>query len=270
MLNALLRTASLVALLCGTGCTFGSSPNVGQSSGTNSSRKKVDAGSEDAEARRVNTASGDVRSRDAEADAETTSRSTAAGAGGKGGAAGTATTTKNTAGKGGTGGKQAEEPNEEEPQKEPEEQEPTPEEPENQAPTTPASTDAGTSVSRDAGPLPPLDAAVDAGPRPMVDNPFGVLGDLANRTAGGKTAATINQFLETLAMGEAPATSIRDFLQAIDDEVDCVMNPFATECLAACQAVSTTCAVCVFDTECRSTMLSICGYAALAGCVPRR
>jgi hypothetical protein len=104
----------------------------------------------------------------------------------------------------------------------------------------------------------------------MVDDPTGVLGDLANRTAGSKTAATINQFFETLAMGEAPATSIRDFLVAIDDEIDCVMNPFATECLAACQAVSTTCAVCVFDTECRSTMLSICGYSALAGCVPRR
>jgi hypothetical protein len=269
MLNALLRTASLIALLGGTGCTFGSSPNVGQSSGNNSSRKKVDAGSEDAEARRVSTASGDVRSRDAEADAEIDSRSTSAGAGGaagQSGAAGKSSTTKNTAGKGGTGGKQAEEPK----QPEPEEPEPAPEQPENQPPSTPAATDAGTRVSTDAGPLPPLDAAVDAGPRPMVDDPTGVLGDLANRTAGSKTAATIDQFFETLAMGEAPATSIRDFLLAIDDEVDCVMNPFATECLAACQAVSTTCAVCVFDTECRSTMLSICGYSALAGCVPRR
>lgn len=264
MLNALLRTASLIALLCGTGCTFGSSPNVGQSSGSNNSRKKVDAGSEDAEARRVSTASGDVSSRDAEADAETTSRSTAAGAGGKGGAAGKSSTTKNTAGQGGKGGAKAEEPKQPEEEEQPQQE---PEEPENQEPT---STDAGAPVSRDAGPLPPLDAAVDAGPRPMVDNPFGVLGDLASRTAGGKTAATINQFLETLAMGDAPATSIRDFLLAIDDEIDCVMNPFATECLAACQAVSTTCAVCVFDTECRSTMLEICGYSALAGCVPRR
>ena len=275
MLNALLRTASVIALLCGTGCQFGSSPNVGQSSGNNNTRKKVDAGSEDAEARRVSTASGDVRSRDAEADAEGDARSTAAGAGGKGGAAGKSSTTKNTAGQGGQGGQggkagaKAEEPKQPEEMEQPREpEEPAPNEPQNQEPGMPA--DAGAPASRDAGPLPPLDAAVDAGPRPTVDNPFGVLGDLANRTAGGKTAATINQFLETLAMGEAPATSIRDFLLAIDGEVDCVMNPFATECLAACQAVSTTCAVCVFDTECRSTMLEICGYSALAGCVPRR
>lgn len=269
MLNALLRTAGVITLLCGTACQFGSSPNVGQSSGTNS-RNKVDAGSEDAEARRVSTASGDVRSRDAEADAE--ARSAAAGKGGAGGKQ--SGSTKNT---GGTGGakpaddeKQQQEPEEPEEPKEPEEQEPSPNEPKPQEPTAPAPADAGAPAPTDAGPLPPLDAAVDAGPRPMVDNPTGVLGDLANRTAGGKTAATINRFLETLAQGEAPAASIREFLLAIDDEIDCVMNPFATECLAACQAVSTTCAVCVFDTDCRSTMLEICGYSALAGCVPRR
>lgn len=263
MLNALLRTASVIALLYGSGCQFGSEPNLGQSAGK--STRKRDAGSEDAETRRVSTASGDVKSRDAqagdaEADAQAEPRKEDKGAGGQGGAGGKAGGTKNT---GGTGGAK---PSEEENKPEEEEEKPESNEAENQEPV-----DAGSQEPIDAAAeLPPLDAAVDAASRPMVDNPFGVLGDLANRTAGGKTAATINQFLETLAQGEAPATSIRDFLLAIDDEIDCVMNPFATECLAACQAVSTTCAVCVFDSMCRTTMLEICGYSALAGCVPRR
>jgi hypothetical protein len=257
MLIALLRTVSVIALLCGTACSFGSAPNIGQSSGT-STRKKVDAG-----AGRVTTASGNVQpDAEAEPDAANSDASVAPAAAGKGGAGGKpSTTTKNNAGAGGA------KPD----QNEPKDSEPPPEqeEPETQEPSAPA--DAGNTSPSDAGAqLPPLDAAVDAGPRPTVDNPFGVLGDLAQRTAGGKTAATIDQFLETLANGDAPAASIREFLLAIDDEIDCVMNPFATECLAACQAVSTTCAVCVFDEMCRTTMLEICGYSALAGCVPRR
>lgn len=258
MLNALLRTASVITLLCGTACSFGSAPNIGQSSGTNT-RKKTDAG---ADSRRVATASGDLR--DAEVDASSSDAATAAAAAGKGGAGGKqSSTTKNNAGAGGA--KPAPEKSDDE-----KETEPPPEQ--EQPPTQePSASDAGTTSPSDAGPqLPAIDAAVDAGPRPTVDNPFGVLGDLARRSAGGKTAATIDQFLETLATGDAPASSIREFLIAIDDEMDCVMNPFATECLAACQAVSTTCAVCVFDEMCRTTMLKICGYSALAGCVPRR
>lgn len=274
MLNALLRTASVITLLCGTACQFSSAPNIGQSSGTNA-RKKVDAGSEDAEGRRVSTASGDVRSRDAAVDAEVDSRSTAAGSGGRGSAGDNASSA--TENSGGTGGAKPDEADpqlpEEEAEGEPPQQGPTPQAPTpGQAGNPAAPGDAGTSSpsATDAGAqLPAMDAAVDAGPRPTVDNPTGVLGDLANRTAGGKTAATITQFLETLSQGEAPSTSIREFLLAIDDEMDCVMNPFATECLAACQAVSTTCGVCVFDQMCRATMLEICGYSALAGCVSR-
>lgn len=271
MLTSVLRTASVITLLCcTTACQFGSEPNVGQSSGNNA-RKKVDAGSADAEAARVSTASGDVRSRDAEADADTKSNEGAAAAG-KGGAGGRPSgSTKNN--NGGSGGAKSDDPDKDKDNEEappPESQEPDPNEGESQEPTAPA--DAGSAGPADAGTQPaPGDAAVgDAAARPTVDNPFGVLGDLAQRTAGGKTAATIDQFLETLAQGEAPATSINEFLVAIDDEMDCVMNPFATECLAACQAVSTTCAVCVFDETCRTTMLEICGYSALAGCVPRR
>lgn len=285
MLNALLRTASVIVLLSGTACSFGSAPKIGgQSSGGNSrSKKVVDAGTSDADARRVSTASGDVRARDAEADADTRDAAASAAQGGKGGKAGAGGAGgKRSASmnEGGAGGAKpadeqdtpAENENENESTPPSDEQEPDPNEAENQQPPEPAATDAGNTSATDAGmQVPPTDAAVgDAGPRPTVDNPFGVLGDLANRTAGGKTAATINQFLETLAQGEAPATSIREFLTAIDDEIDCVMNPFATECLAACQAVSTTCAVCVFDEMCRMTMLEICGYSALAGCVPRR
>lgn len=294
MLIAVLRTASVIALLSGTACSFSSAPSIGQSSGTNSRNKKVvDAGSSDADARRVSTASGDVRSRDAEAeDARDAAiggqggqggQGGKAGKGGKGGAGGAGgSSDAGDAGdkpsasmsNGGAGGAKAEEeqdkPSENESTPPRDEQDPEPSEAEDQEPSEPAATDAGSATTDAGAQLPPTDAAVgDAGPRPTVDNPLGVLGDLANRTAGGKTAATINQFLETLAQGEAPAMSIREFLTAIDDEIDCVMNPFATECLAACQAVSTTCAVCVFDQMCRSTMLEICGYSALAGCVPR-
>ena len=104
----------------------------------------------------------------------------------------------------------------------------------------------------------------------MVDNPIGVLEGLASRSPGGRTATTINRFLETIAKGDAPASSIKEFLVTINEEMMCEKNPFATECLAACQAVSTTCWVCVLDEPCRTSLLDICGYSALAGCVPRR
>ena len=269
MLTALLRTASVLALLCGTACQFGSTPNVGQSSGNNA--RKKDAGA-DAETRRVTTASGDVRSRDAQVETDADARADGQARGGAGGKSGDSKSSG-----GADADKDHSEPSEDDKRDEQDDQDDDSKsgdqdtqepEPNEQEPT--AAADAGTTPA-DAGPqLPPIDAAVDAGPRPMVDNPFGVLGDLAQRTAGGKTAATINKFLETLAQGEAPAMSIREFLLAVDEEMDCVMNPFATECLAACQAVSTTCAVCVFDEMCRTTMLEICGYSALAGCVPRR
>jgi hypothetical protein len=126
-----------------------------------------------------------------------------------------------------------------------------------------SSAGAGAGTPRDAG-------VVDAGARPQVDDPIGVLIDLARRTPQGKTADTIDRFLEALQKGDAPASSIRGFLLAIDEEIDCRMNPLATECLAACQAVSTTCVVCVLDEQCRTALLDICGLSALAGCTQRR
>lgn len=112
--------------------------------------------------------------------------------------------------------------------------------------------------------------AGDGGARPEVEDPIGVLTGLAGRTPQAKTAVTINRFLEALRDGDAPASSIREFLETIDEEIDCQQNPFATECLAACQAVSTTCVVCVLDDECRASLLDICGVSALAGCTMRR
>jgi hypothetical protein len=265
MLSALLRTTGISVLIATAACSFGSAPTIGSSK--SSGNKKVDAGSLDDIARdgRVTTANGNTRAeRDAQVDADvdsaadadsTADESSAAGKGGKGGKGGAGG--KASAGRGGSQG----EPREEEPAPAGASSDPDPAE----MPQTPV--DGGVAAPTD-GAVPSADAGDAA--RPMVEDPIGVLGDLANRTAGDKTAATINKFLETLAEGEAPAESIREFLLAVDDEIDCKKNIFATECLAACQAVSTTCYVCILNTDCRSTLLDICGVTALGGCVPRR
>jgi hypothetical protein len=128
------------------------------------------------------------------------------------------------------------------------------------------STDAGTKTT----------PAVDAGPRPVdagtgdAGSPIGNLEDLAKKSPSGRTQATINKFLMTLGSGDAPASSIKEFLTSINDEVNCKMNPLSYECLTACQAVGTTCALCILEDDCRMTMLDICGVTALGGCIPRR
>ncbi|HET8932853.1 MAG TPA: hypothetical protein VFN67_05415 [Polyangiales bacterium] len=264
MLSALLRNASVTALMLLTACQFSSAPNIGQSAG---SKKKGDAGSEEGSKRRVVVAKPTPET-DAAADAQidaSEEEPAKAGAGGKAGS-------KSTAGSGGSpaktdGGKK---PADKEPSKPADDKKP---EDKDNNPAPPAdkpvdSMDAGKPDAAAQGPL--ADGGLDAGPRPMVDNPIGVLEGLASRSPGGRTATTINRFLETIAKGDAPAASIKEFLVTINDEMMCEMNPFATECLAACQAVSTTCWVCVLDEPCRTSLLDICGYSALAGCVPRR
>jgi hypothetical protein len=264
MLSALLRTASVTALMLLTACQFSSAPSIGQSSG---SKKKGDAGSDEAPTKRRVVVAKPTPELDAATDAEIDAASeeeeqpAKAGAGGKAGS-------KNTAGKGGSdakadGDKKADDKPADD--KKPEDQ--NQDQDKNQTPPADKA-DAG---PPDAGAQEPTpDGGLDAGARPMVDNPIGVLEGLASRSTTARTANTINRFLETIAKGDAPAASIKEFLVTINDEMMCEMNPFATECLAACQAVSTTCWVCVLDEPCRTSLLDICGYAALAGCVPRR
>jgi hypothetical protein len=250
-----------MALLSGTACQFTSAPNVGQSSGNS---RNVDAGSADGEAlqaRRVAAASGDFHS-DADVDAKVDAGGGEAGKGGgkparpaeNGGGADGSTPVDNKA-KSDDSHKPAPDKKEQEPAQH-----------QKQSPPT----DAGSPGEADGGALPnETDAATADGGQLMVDDPFGVLDGLAERTAGGKTAVTIKQFIEALGKGDAPAANIQEFLLAIDAEVDCKKNRAATECVAACQAVGSTCAMCVFDEPCRNTLLDICGYAALAGCSAR-
>lgn len=266
MLSALLRTASVTTLMLMAACEFSSAPSIGQSSG---GKKKGDAGSEAETKRKVVVAKPTPES-DAAADAESGERDASAEPAAKAGAGGKAATTKSTAGRGGAkadGDKDAADKDQDE---QPEDEQ----KPDDQNTDPPADKpadkmDAGPA---DAGAIPTIpDAGMgDAAARPTVDNPTGVLEGLARRSTGARTAATITRFLETIATGDAPAPSIKEFLETINEEMMCEMNPFATECLAACQAVSTTCWVCVLDEGCRASLLDICGYAALAGCVPRR
>lgn len=260
MLSSLLRTASVTALMMIAACEFSSAPNIGQSSG---SKKKGDAGSE-AETKRKVVVAKPTPETDAAADAESGERDASAEPAAKAGAGGKAGSKSSAAGKG--GGDAKPDGDKKDQDKQPEDDQ----KPDDQKTDPPADKmDAGPA---DAGATPTIpDAGMgDAAARPMVDNPTGVLEGLARRSTGARTAMTINRFLETIATGDAPAASIKEFLETINEEMMCEMNPFATECLAACQAVSTTCWVCVLDEGCRTSLLDICGYAALAGCVPRR
>jgi hypothetical protein len=251
MLHALLHTASVSALLGLAACQFSSAPNrVGSVERDDDERATGGKSS-----RFVAVATGGTRARDAGADAESASSSdaeasedSAAGAGGQ-----RSPSTNNA----GSGGAKA-------PQDDP-----------------PPAADPGQSAPADAGPVSPADAAVgdaavlvdgavvDGAVPPTVENPDDVLTELGRRSPGTRTAETINKFLEALAKGDTPASSINDFLMTIDSEVDCGMNPWATECLAACQTVSTVCYICVLNEECRTTMLGVCGVTALAGCTRR-
>jgi len=102
---------------------------------------------------------------------------------------------------------------------------------------------------------------------PDAGHPIDNLGDPVSAPA--KAGETIDKFLMKLGQGNAPASSITGFLTDINTEVDCKMHPFATECLTACQAVGTTCALCILNEECRTTLLDVCGVTALAGCARR-
>jgi hypothetical protein len=265
MLSALLRNASVTALMLLTACQFSSAPSIGQSAG---SKKKGDAGSEEGQTKRRVVVAKPTPETDAAADAEIDASAVEPAQAGAGGKAGS----KSAAGTGGSppktdGTKKPEDKEQNKPadDKKPEEKD------NNQTPPADKPADKMDAGQPDAGAQEPVaDGGLDAGARPMVDNPIGVLEGLASRSPGGRTATTINRFLETIAKGDAPAASIKEFLVTINDEMMCEMNPFATECLAACQAVSTTCWVCVLDEPCRTSLLDICGYSALAGCVPRR
>lgn len=275
MLKALLRTTGVTALLWITACQLRTSPEPGQSSDAKRNGAN-DAGWSPAD--RVKTASGGVRSShsDSTADANAGAQPGEEAAGG--GRAARDDKPATDAAERGASGTTA---NDAKPADDGERE---------QADNKPAgdkSADTGKDKPAGGGDAPVdasiLDASIgatpqdagdasfgDAGERPTVADPIGVLVALAERSPQGKTAETINNFLKALQEGDAPATSIRDFLLTVDSEVDCKTNSLATECLAACQAVSATCAVCVLDEMCRMALLDICGLPALAGCVPRR
>ena len=244
MLNSLLRNFSVsVAMMIGvTACSFGSTP-VGQGSNNSSASKRRDAGASlDAATtpvrRRVSTRKADARVEDQDLDAgEVVNEPAQRDAGDD----------RNTAGgSSGSGTKPVGNDR-------------------NQTPAKPA--DAGLMTTTppppaDAGPK-KGDAATDAG------DPIGNLETLSKMSPSARTSATIDKFLTTLSEGDAPASSIKEFLTSINEEVDCKMNPFAYECLTACQAVGTTCALCILEQECRTTLLDICGVTALGGCIRR-
>jgi hypothetical protein len=261
MLNALIRISSAALLIGVAACSFGSAP-VGQGSSNNSANKRSDAGAgagADAATtttkRRVSTRKADAKVAEneevdmdaGEGDTVTTQtmtgdagpvvRTPAAGASGAGNPP-----VQNVAGR-----------------------------PAINQPTQPQRSDAGVTTTAppvtDAGPRIGDASTTDAGD---AGDPIGSLEDLAKMSPSARTTATINKFLTTLSEGDAPASSIKEFLTSINAEVDCKMNGFSYECLTACEAVSTTCALCVLEDECRMTMLDICGVAALRGCIPRR
>lgn len=240
-------------------CSFGSTP-VGQGASNSSASKRRDAGSDaDAAAttttkRRVSTRKTDARvadSADEELDAgddETATEPEVATDAGR-------IVRTPAAGSSGTGTKPADADAGKKPTEQPQRMDAGTV----RMPTTPPAADAGPRIG-DA-------SAGDAGD---AGDPIGNLEDLAKMSPSERTTATINKFLMTLSEGDAPASSIKEFLNAINDEVDCKMNPLTYECLTACQAVGTTCALCILEEECRQTMLDICGVTALGGCIPRR
>lgn len=254
MLNALLRNFSVSVLVGFTACSFGSTP-VGQGSNNSSASTRRDGGAEaDASTttkRRVSTRKTDARVEDQSDDMDSgvgdtePAKHDAAADDRKasGGTSGSGTSTKPA-----TSGDDKKTDTDR-----------------NQTQNTP--TDAGATMTTpavDAGPQKTGDAATDAG------DPIGNLEELAKKSPSERTSATINKFLTTLSEGDAPASSIKEFLTSINEEVNCKMNPLAYECLTACQAVGTTCALCILEEECRMTMLDICGVTALGGCIPRR
>jgi hypothetical protein len=252
MLNSLLRnfSVSMTMLIGVTACSFASTP-VGQGSNNSSASKRRDAGaSPDADLdattpgkRRLSTRKADARVEDQEQDldaGEVVSEPAQRDAG---------IDRNSAAGSSGSGTKPVENDR-------------------GQTPTKPA--DAGMKMS-----TPPRPA--DAGPKmgaagataTDAGDPIGNLEELSKMSPSARTSATIDKFLTTLSEGDAPASSIKEFLTSINEEVNCKMNPFAYECLTACQAVGTTCALCILDAECRMTMLDICGVSALGGCIRR-
>jgi hypothetical protein len=246
MLSTLLRIFSAALVVGVTACSFGSTP-VGQDSSNSTASKRKDGGTADESTttrRRVSTQKADarveVKDEDAGAgdsgDSDNSKRDAGDGRKASGGTSGSGTKPVDNGGD--------KKPNTN-----------TNQEPKDAGTHTPPATDAGAQ---------PVDAGKDAG------DPIRNLEELSKMTPSARITATTQKFLKTLSEGEAPASSIKEFLTGINDEVDCKMNPLAYECITACQAVGTTCALCILEDECRMTMLDICGVTALGGCIPRR
>ena len=258
MLNPLLRNFSVILVIGVSACSFGSTP-VGQGSNNSSASTKRDGGADgvdtSANRRRLSTRTADARVADQADGQDAGEDKTEPEKGDAGG-----DDRKASGGSSGSGTKPADKGDD---------KKSDPNQNQNQNPSKPA--DGGTTTKMmtttspvmDAG-KPVSDAATDAG------NPISNLEELAKMSPSARTTATINKFLTTLSMGDAPASSIKEFLNSINAEVDCKKNPLAYECITACQAVGTTCALCILEDECRMTMLDICGVTALGGCIPRR
>jgi hypothetical protein len=85
-----------------------------------------------------------------------------------------------------------------------------------------------------------------------------VLWQLLGQTPQGMAADVIRKYLEALGSGDTPASSIEDFLRAIDDQAHCTQG-ISQQCLAACQVVARSCGVCLIDENCRNELVQVCG-----------
>lgn len=96
------------------------------------------------------------------------------------------------------------------------------------------------------------------GGAPSTQDAVNVLWQWLGQTPQGMAADVIRKYLDALGSGDAPASSIDDFLHAIDDQAHCTQG-ISEQCLAACQVVARSCGVCLLDEDCRNELVHVCG-----------
>ena len=101
-------------------------------------------------------------------------------------------------------------------------------------------------------------SGMPAGGAPSTQDAINVLWQLVGQTPQGMAADVIRKYLDALGSGDAPASSIEDFLHAIDDQAHCTQS-VSEQCLAACQVVARSCGVCLVNEDCRNELVQVCG-----------
>lgn len=96
------------------------------------------------------------------------------------------------------------------------------------------------------------------GGAPSTQDSINILWQWLGQTPQGMAADVIRKYLDALGSGDAPASSIDDFLHAIDDQAHCTQG-VSEQCLAACQVVARSCGVCLLDEDCRGELVKVCG-----------